>query len=136
MRRLQLVVAVVAQGERTDPFSLSLALLLLRPSSTLSLALSQAGNRSPLADVDMRGMLIGMQLDKTVGDLALRYYATGEAIALQTRQIIDEMNKSGHKIESIFMSGGCVVVSLFRREREFDIRPLARSLVKNRFLMR
>ncbi|GAA5912161.1 hypothetical protein JCM8208_000920 [Rhodotorula glutinis] len=72
------------------------------------------GNRSPLADVDMRGMLIGMQLDKTVGDLALRYYATGEAIALQTRQIIDEMNKSGHKIESIFMSGG---------------------LVKNRFLM-
>ncbi|TNY19474.1 hypothetical protein DMC30DRAFT_353846 [Rhodotorula diobovata] len=72
------------------------------------------GNRSPLADVDMRGMLIGMQLDKTVGDLALRYYATGEAIALQTRQIIDEMNTRGHKIESIFMSGG---------------------LVKNRFLM-
>ncbi|GAA5841885.1 hypothetical protein JCM11251_005411 [Rhodosporidiobolus azoricus] len=72
------------------------------------------GNRSPLADVDMRGMLIGMQLDKTVGDLALRYYATGEAIALQTRQIIDTMNDSGHKIEAIFMSGG---------------------LVKNRFLM-
>lgn len=60
----------------------------------------------------MRGMLIGMQLDKTVGDLALRYYATGEAIALQTRQIIDEMNTRGHKIESIFMSGGCVVASL------------------------
>ncbi|GAA5859802.1 hypothetical protein JCM8547_007034 [Rhodosporidiobolus lusitaniae] len=72
------------------------------------------GNRSPLADVDMRGMLIGMQLDKTVGDLALRYYATGEAIALQTRQIIDEMNAKGHKIDSIYMSGG---------------------LVKNRFLM-
>ncbi|BGP31454.1 hypothetical protein JCM10296v2_003218 [Rhodotorula toruloides] len=72
------------------------------------------GNRSPLADVDMRGMLIGMQLDKTIGDLALRYYATGEAIALQTKHIIDEMNKSGHKVESIFMSGG---------------------LVKNRFLM-
>jgi ribulose kinase len=53
-------------------------------------------------------MLIGMQLDKTVGDLALRYYATGEAIALQTRQIIDVMNESGHKIDSIFMSGGLV----------------------------
>ncbi|GAA5935503.1 hypothetical protein JCM1841_003912 [Sporobolomyces salmonicolor] len=72
------------------------------------------GNRSPLADPDMRGMLIGMQLDKNISDLALRYYATGEAIALQTRQIIDEMNRNGHKIESIFMSGG---------------------LVKNRFLM-
>jgi ribulose kinase len=69
---------------------------------------SLTGNRSPLADVEMRGMLIGMQLDKTVGDLALRYYATGEAIALQTRQIIDVMNESGHKIDSIFMSGGLV----------------------------
>jgi len=54
----------------------------------------------------MRGMLIGMALDKTVGDLALRYYATAEAIALQTRQIIDEMNEKGHQIKSIFMSGG------------------------------
>ncbi|GAA6019948.1 hypothetical protein JCM11491_006716 [Sporobolomyces phaffii] len=72
------------------------------------------GNRSPLADNSMRGMLIGMALDKTVGDLALRYYATAEAIALQTRQIVDEMNDKGHQIESIFMSGG---------------------LVKNRFLM-
>ncbi|GAA5943115.1 hypothetical protein JCM1841_003896 [Sporobolomyces salmonicolor] len=64
------------------------------------------GNRSLLADRDMRGMHIGMQLDKNVSDLALRYYATGEAIALQTRQIIDKMNRNGHKIESIFMSGG------------------------------
>jgi FGGY-family pentulose kinase len=64
------------------------------------------GNRSPLADNEMRGMLIGMQLDKNVSDLALRYYATAEAIALQTRQIIDEMNKNGHEVRSIFMSGG------------------------------
>ena len=70
-------------------------------------SLASTGNRSPLADNDMRGMLIGMQLDKNVSDLALRYYATGEAIALQTRQIIDEMNKNGHEIKSIFMSGGC-----------------------------
>ncbi|SCV70637.1 BQ2448_3399 [Microbotryum intermedium] len=66
------------------------------------------GNRSPLADNDMRGMFIGMALDKNISDLALRYYATGEAIALQTRQIIDEMNKHGHEIRSIFMSGGLV----------------------------
>ena len=66
------------------------------------------GNRSPLADNDMRGMLVGISLDKTVTDLALRYYATGEAIALQTRQIIDEMNAKGHHIKYIFMSGGLV----------------------------
>ena len=54
----------------------------------------------------MRGIMIGMRLDKNLGDLALRYYATGEAIALQTRQIIDEMNRNGHDVKSIFMSGG------------------------------
>lgn len=68
----------------------------------------RTGNRSPLADNDMRGMLIGMSLDKSITDLALRYYATGEAIALQTRQIIDEMNAKGHSIKYIFMSGGLV----------------------------
>ncbi|KAI5475847.1 protein of carbohydrate kinase, FGGY type family [Pseudohyphozyma bogoriensis] len=66
------------------------------------------GNRSPLADNTMTGMMIGMKLDKNISDLALRYYATGEAIALQTRQIIDEMNAKGHQIKYIFMSGGLV----------------------------
>jgi len=66
------------------------------------------GNRSPLADNDMRGMLVGLKLDKNVSDLALKYYATGEAIALQTRQIIDEMNAKGHDVTAIFMSGGLV----------------------------
>lgn len=56
----------------------------------------------------MRGMLVGMALDKTVGDLALRYLATAEAIALQTRQIVDSMNDKGHDIKYIFMSGGLV----------------------------
>lgn len=63
------------------------------------------GNRSPLADFDMRGVLIGLALDNTAGDLALKYLATCEAIALQTRHIVESMNKSGHQITSIFMSG-------------------------------
>lgn len=58
-------------------------------------------------------MLIGMSLDKNISDLALRYYATGEAIALQTRQIIDEMNAKGHEIKYIFMSGGYVSFSFY-----------------------
>lgn len=66
------------------------------------------GNRSPLADNAMKGMLIGMSLDKGVMDLALRYFITCEAIALQTRQIVDKMNDKGHKITAIFMSGGLV----------------------------
>ena len=63
------------------------------------------GNRSPIADPDMTGSVIGLSSDKTMDGLALYYYATMEFIALQTRQIIDVMNEAGHQITSIFMSG-------------------------------
>ncbi|KAI9673374.1 MAG: hypothetical protein M1817_002836 [Caeruleum heppii] len=63
------------------------------------------GNRSPVADPKMTGSVIGLSSDKTMDGLALYYYATMEFIALQTRHIIETMNKSGHQISSIFMSG-------------------------------
>ncbi|OJD24635.1 hypothetical protein ACJ73_04002 [Blastomyces percursus] len=63
------------------------------------------GNRSPIADPTMSGSVIGLSSDKSVSGLALYYYATLEFIALQTKQIIETMNKSGHSITSIFMSG-------------------------------
>jgi len=55
------------------------------------------GNRSPIADPRMSGAVIGLSSDKTIDGLAL--------IALQTQQIVETMNKSGHSISSIFMSG-------------------------------
>lgn len=63
------------------------------------------GNRSPIADPRMTGAVIGLSSDKTIDGLALYYYATMEFIALQTHQIIETMNKAGHQITSIFMSG-------------------------------
>lgn len=63
------------------------------------------GNRSPIADPRMTGAVIGLSSDKSMDGLALYYYATMEFIALQTHQIIETMNKSGHQIKSIFMSG-------------------------------
>ncbi|PYH28501.1 FGGY-family carbohydrate kinase [Aspergillus neoniger CBS 115656] len=63
------------------------------------------GNRSPIADSAMTGSLIGMTSDKSVDGLAIHYYATLEFIALQTRQIVETMNKAGHSLASIFMSG-------------------------------
>lgn len=63
------------------------------------------GNRSPIADPRMTGAVIGLSSDKSMDGLALFYYATMEFIALQTHQIIETMNKSGHQIKSIFMSG-------------------------------
>ena len=63
------------------------------------------GNRSPIADANMRGSMIGIDSDKSTDNMAMWYYATMEFIAMQTRQIIDEMNKAGHQISSIFISG-------------------------------
>lgn len=63
------------------------------------------GNRSPVADANMKGAVIGLSSDASLDGLALYYYATMEFIALQTRQIIEAMNESGHSIASIFMSG-------------------------------
>lgn len=63
------------------------------------------GNRSPIADPNMKGAIIGMGSDKSKDGMALLYYVTMEFIALQTRQIVETMNKSGHSILSIFMSG-------------------------------
>lgn len=64
------------------------------------------GNRSPVADPHMRGALVGMShTDAGEDGLALLYYAALEFIALQTRQIVDTMNESGHNLRSVFMSG-------------------------------
>lgn len=63
------------------------------------------GNRSPIADPNMTGAVIGLSSDKSLDGLALYYYATMEFIALQTHQIVDTMNQAGHHISSIFMSG-------------------------------
>ncbi|KAI0034386.1 Pentulose kinase [Vararia minispora EC-137] len=63
------------------------------------------GNRSPIADPRMRGSLVGMSLSATLHDLARKYAVTLEAIALQTRHIVDSLNAAGHTINSIYMSG-------------------------------
>lgn len=63
------------------------------------------GNRSPLADPNMTGSVIGLTGDISITGLAFQYYGAMEFIALQTRHIIDTMNKAGRSIQSIFMSG-------------------------------
>lgn len=63
------------------------------------------GNRSPIADPAMTGAIVGLTNDKTSNSLSLHYYGAMEFIALQTRQIIETMNRAGHRIKSIFMSG-------------------------------
>jgi FGGY-family pentulose kinase len=63
------------------------------------------GNRSPVANPLMTGSIVGLTADKGPENLALRYYAAMEFIALQTEHIIQVMNDSGHQIQSVFLSG-------------------------------
>jgi FGGY-family pentulose kinase len=63
------------------------------------------GNRSPIADPDMKGSVIGLSNDKSMDSLAIAYYGTLEFIALQTHQIVESMNSAGHVLSSIFMTG-------------------------------
>lgn len=54
----------------------------------------------------MRGSIVGLSLDSSISDLALRFNVTLEAIALQTRHILDELRTHGHEIDGIYISGG------------------------------
>ncbi|WBF11093.1 hypothetical protein N7582_000314 [Saccharomyces uvarum] len=64
------------------------------------------GNRSPIADPNMRACIIGQSMDNSVEDLAVTYLGACEFISQQTRQIIEAMLENGHRIDAIFMSGG------------------------------
>jgi FGGY-family pentulose kinase len=64
------------------------------------------GNRSPIADPNMKASIIGQSMDVSLDSLAIGYLAACEFIGQQTRQIVEKMEESGHNIKAIFMSGG------------------------------
>ncbi|XP_047188161.1 FGGY carbohydrate kinase domain-containing protein isoform X2 [Scophthalmus maximus] len=71
------------------------------------------GNRSPLADPTLKGMMIGLSFSQTVDDLALLYLATMQALALGTLHILEAMKGAGHDIRTLFVCGGLSKNPLF-----------------------
>ncbi|XP_076018310.1 FGGY carbohydrate kinase domain-containing protein isoform X1 [Genypterus blacodes] len=71
------------------------------------------GNRSPLADPSLKGMVIGLSFSQTLDDLGLLYLATIQALALGTRQILEAMKEAGHDIRTLFLCGGLSKNPLF-----------------------
>lgn len=106
-------IFVLLQGILTDLAKERNALTLSHLTHDLNIYPDLHGNRSPLADNSMRGLISGLRLDQSSTDLALKYFATLEAIALQTRHIIESMNNKGHSIRRLYMSGGQVKNAIF-----------------------
>ncbi|XP_013001680.1 FGGY carbohydrate kinase domain-containing protein isoform X8 [Cavia porcellus] len=71
------------------------------------------GNRSPLADLTLKGMVTGLTLSQDLDDLAILYLATVQALAFGTRFIIEAMEAAGHSINTLFLCGGLSKNPLF-----------------------
>ncbi|XP_046688484.1 FGGY carbohydrate kinase domain-containing protein-like, partial [Homalodisca vitripennis] len=72
------------------------------------------GNRSPLADPTLRGMVSGLSLSCDEKDLALLYLATVQALAYGTRHIIESLESAGHRrMDCVLLCGGLSKNPLF-----------------------
>jgi FGGY-family pentulose kinase len=74
------------------------------------------GNRSPLADPTMRGMISGLSLDDSIDALAVQYLATVQSLAYGTRHIVEALRSAGHGAKMLFACGGDTKNPLFLRE--------------------
>jgi len=64
------------------------------------------GNRSPIADPDLRGAITGLTLEDPEDTFRKVYWAACASIAYGTRQIIDAMRNQGVPIDKLHLSGG------------------------------
>lgn len=64
------------------------------------------GNRSPLADPALTGMINGLTLESDIDALAARYLATLQAVSYGTRHIVESLNDNGHDIKQLRVCGG------------------------------
>ncbi len=74
------------------------------------------GNRSPRADPTLKGVVSGLALSATADDLARQYLAAIQAVAYGTRHIVEEMNRRGYAIDTLFVCGGGAKNPVFLRE--------------------
>jgi ribulose kinase len=61
-------------------------------------------------------MISGLRLTDSADSLALLYFATIQAIAYGTRHIVESMNASGYRIDTLVACGGDTKNPLFVRE--------------------
>eukprot|EP00698_Gefionella_okellyi_P013153 TRINITY_DN3587_c2_g2_i1.p1 TRINITY_DN3587_c2_g2~~TRINITY_DN3587_c2_g2_i1.p1 ORF type:complete len:577 (-),score=118.76 TRINITY_DN3587_c2_g2_i1:2274-4004(-) len=71
------------------------------------------GNRSPIADPAMCGVISGLHISITADDLAVKYLAALQAIAYGCRHIIETCTSAGAPVQQLSMCGGLSKNALF-----------------------
>ena len=71
------------------------------------------GNRSPLANPAMKGMICGLTLNSGLDELAVLYLATLQSLVYGTRHIVEKMEEHGHSIAAVYVCGGLTKNKLF-----------------------
>ena len=72
------------------------------------------GNRSPLADPNLKGMICGLTMVETVENLAIIYLAVIQSLAYGTKHILDALKEAGRSdFTSILLCGGLSKNSIF-----------------------
>jgi len=76
------------------------------------------GNRAPLGDGKVRALMSGIGLENVHRAFLEHYFATARSLALQSRHVIEHLNRHGYAIDRVCLSGGHVknrlLVRLYR----------------------
>ena len=73
------------------------------------------GNRSPLADPEIRGTITGLTLDTPRESFIKVYWAAATSLVYGTRAIIERLNAHGYAIDTLHLSGGHGRSALLRK---------------------
>lgn len=74
------------------------------------------GNRAPVADPTLRGMVSGLPLSAGADDLARLYLAAVQGIAYGTRDILEALAAQGYAPDTLVATGGDARNAVFLRE--------------------
>lgn len=107
------IVALFAAGGEfgEDPHGALSELLLEQlesgdPAPDVHVLADFIGNRSPLADPNIRGAITGLTLESPRESFIKVYWAATTALIYGTRAIIERMNAHGYAIDTLHLSGG------------------------------
>ena len=117
------VPPTVLLNERLEELAASRGVAVPLLAAQMHVTPDFAGNRSPLSDPSMRGAVVGLGLRSGRDELAVLYLAAVQALAYQTRHVVDRMHAAGHPpIRSVVACGGLAKNPLYAQAHADALR--------------